>query len=99
MGIYNRRRFLKDSVMLLATVACSRLFVPSASCSTASDAAQLRSLEQTEPDVPLIRQQVQPGQATERGFNHPFFAQARHPDVIAHRGGDGERPGETMMAM
>lgn len=28
----------------------------------------------------------------------PFFAQAPTLDVIAHRGGDGERPGETMHA-
>jgi glycerophosphoryl diester phosphodiesterase len=38
-------------------------------------------------------------QASERGFNHPFFARSNHPDAIAHRGGDGERPGETMLAM
>ncbi|MBD0369296.1 MAG: hypothetical protein ICV60_00470 [Pyrinomonadaceae bacterium] len=36
---------------------------------------------------------------SQQGFNRPFFSNARHPDVIAHRGGDGERPGETMMAM
>jgi glycerophosphoryl diester phosphodiesterase len=28
----------------------------------------------------------------------PFFAQAKSLDVIAHRGGDDERPGETMYA-
>lgn len=37
--------------------------------------------------------------AGRQGFNRPFFSNAAHPDVIAHRGGDGERPGETMMAM
>lgn len=34
-----------------------------------------------------------------RGLHHPFFAQAKKPDVIAHRGGNGEWPGETMYAM
>lgn len=31
--------------------------------------------------------------------DHPFFAQAKnHPEVIAHRGGNGQWPGETMFA-
>jgi glycerophosphoryl diester phosphodiesterase len=37
-----------------------------------------------------------------QGINHPFFAQAKNrqgPEVIAHRGGDGQWPGETMYAM
>src|SRR4051812_913215 len=30
---------------------------------------------------------------------HPFFAQAKnHPEVIAHRGGNGQWPGETLLA-
>lgn len=34
-----------------------------------------------------------------RGIDHPFFAQAKnHPEVIAHRGGAGEWPGETVFA-
>jgi glycerophosphoryl diester phosphodiesterase len=38
--------------------------------------------------------------AAQQGKAHPFFTQARnHPEVIAHRGGDGQWPGETMMAM
>lgn len=33
------------------------------------------------------------------GADHPFFAQARNsPEVIAHRGGNGQWPGETMHA-
>ena len=99
MGTYDRRRFLKHCAILTATAAASRISLPSVSGSAVFNAAQLRSLEQTEPNLPLIRQQAQQGLTTERGFNHPFFAQAKHPDVIAHRGGDGERPGETMMAM
>jgi glycerophosphoryl diester phosphodiesterase len=42
------------------------------------------------------------GRANPQGINHPFFAQARNrqrPEVIAHRGGDGQWPGETMYAM
>jgi glycerophosphoryl diester phosphodiesterase len=37
--------------------------------------------------------------AIRRGLDHPFFAHARKPDVIAHRGGNGQWPGETMYAM
>ena len=34
-----------------------------------------------------------------RGIDHPFFVQAKnHPEVIAHRGGAGEWPGETVVA-
>lgn len=99
MGTYNRRRFLKHSVMLTATVAASRISLPSVSGNAPFNATRLSSIEQINPNVPLIREQAEQGLATGRGFKHPFFAQAKHPDVIAHRGGDGERPGETMMAM
>lgn len=34
----------------------------------------------------------------QQGSVPPFFAQAKSLDVIAHRGGEGERPGETMYA-
>lgn len=35
-----------------------------------------------------------------QGTSHPFFANARHtPEVIAHRGGNGQWPGETMRAL
>src|SRR5688572_18414427 len=35
-----------------------------------------------------------------RRVDHPFFTQAKNrPEVIAHRGGDGQWPGETMYAM
>jgi glycerophosphoryl diester phosphodiesterase len=34
-----------------------------------------------------------------RWQDHPFFAGAQRPDVIAHRGGSGHWPGETMYAM
>ena len=34
-----------------------------------------------------------------QGLDHPFFAGAQKPDVIAHRGGNGHWPGETMFAM
>lgn len=99
MGTYNRRRFLKHSVMLTAAVAASRISPPSFSRNAPFNATRLGSIEQTNPNVPLIREHAEHGLDIGRGFNHPFFAQAKHPDVIAHRGGDGERPGETMMAM
>jgi glycerophosphoryl diester phosphodiesterase len=37
--------------------------------------------------------------AANRRNRHPFFAAAKQPDVIAHRGGNGQWPGETMYAM
>ncbi|HKG47224.1 MAG TPA: glycerophosphodiester phosphodiesterase family protein [Pyrinomonadaceae bacterium] len=37
--------------------------------------------------------------SSNRGRRHPFFAAAKKPDVIAHRGGNGQWPGETMYAM
>ncbi len=33
-----------------------------------------------------------------RGMDHPFFDEGKGPDVIAHRGGAGEWPGETIYA-
>lgn len=37
--------------------------------------------------------------ARPRGVDHPFFARAKNqPEVIAHRGGDRQWPGETMYA-
>ena len=36
---------------------------------------------------------------TPHGLDHPFFKQVKnHPEVIAHRGGAGEWPGETLFA-
>jgi len=36
----------------------------------------------------------------QQASGHPFFAGSKHnPEVIAHRGGDGQWPGETMQAM
>jgi glycerophosphoryl diester phosphodiesterase len=47
-------------------------------------------------DIPAT---ASPLAANVPGVDHPFFAQARnHPEVIAHRGGDGQWPGETMHA-
>lgn len=41
-----------------------------------------------------------PAAAHTQSTPHPFFANARHsPEVIAHRGGDGQWPGETMRAL
>jgi glycerophosphoryl diester phosphodiesterase len=35
----------------------------------------------------------------QRGFDHPFFRDKRGIEVIAHRGGGGEWPGETIYAL
>ena len=40
-----------------------------------------------------------PGIINQQVSDHPFFAQAKSLDVIAHRGGNGQWPGETMLAM
>lgn len=39
-----------------------------------------------------------PHTVNQQGYVPSFFAQAKSLDVIAHRGGEGERPGETMYA-
>jgi glycerophosphoryl diester phosphodiesterase len=39
-----------------------------------------------------------PQSLSRQGDGHAFFAQAKSLDVIAHRGGDNEWPGETMYA-
>jgi glycerophosphoryl diester phosphodiesterase len=36
--------------------------------------------------------------ARQQNLPPPFFVKEKHPDVIAHRGGDGQWPGETMYA-
>lgn len=39
-----------------------------------------------------------PNEASQQVLTHRFFSKARRPDVIAHRGGDFQWPGETMYA-
>lgn len=41
---------------------------------------------------------AKPNGGNGQGVTHPFFANGKHPDVIAHRGGDFQWPGETMYA-
>jgi glycerophosphoryl diester phosphodiesterase len=60
-------------------------------------AAALTVMPPPPPDVPVAND-VQPSSLL-RGIDHAFFAQATHfPEVIAHRGGAGEWPGETLYA-
>src|ERR1044072_9125294 len=73
MNIYQRRTFLKTSLLAAA-----------ATMTTPANAA-LRGWSQDS--------------VANRGIHHPFFAGAKNPDVIAHRGGNGQWPGETMYAM
>jgi glycerophosphoryl diester phosphodiesterase len=73
MNIYQRRTFLKTSLLAAA-----------ATVTTPANAA-LRGWDQDS--------------VLNRGIHHPFFAGAKKPDVIAHRGGNGQWPGETMYAM
>jgi glycerophosphoryl diester phosphodiesterase len=40
-----------------------------------------------------------PNIASQLGADHHFFAQGKNLEVIAHRGGNGQWPGETMYAM
>lgn len=84
MPTVNRRLFLKRSAAL---AAAGRVLLGSASGA--------EGLGSRAPQQPVPAEPATPG----RGFDHPFFAHAERPDVIAHRGGDGERPGETLMAM
>jgi glycerophosphoryl diester phosphodiesterase len=49
--------------------------------------------------LPLSPVSANPNTINQQISQHPFFAQAETLDVIAHRGGDGQWPGETMLAM
>jgi glycerophosphoryl diester phosphodiesterase len=55
-------------------------------------AVGLAELNTTQP----ISGQVQI--AVGHGADHPFFRNSKHPEVIAHRGGNGQWPGETVYA-
>jgi glycerophosphoryl diester phosphodiesterase len=84
MRTYSRRTFLKHSVMLTGAAAAGQL-LPSPAAVIAAAAPPPR--------------RAQEGAAVRRGAEHPFFARAMNrPEVIAHRGGDGQWPGETMFA-
>lgn len=85
--------------MLTALATASRVLPTSVSSKTRFNPLEARSSEQPTPEGFVTGPQGAVDVAGKRGFAHPFFAHSRHPDVIAHRGGDGEWPGETMMAM
>ncbi|MEK6280829.1 MAG: glycerophosphodiester phosphodiesterase [Acidobacteriota bacterium] len=62
--------------------------------------AQATVLSGTSTLVTEVALPAGPQTVTGRGADHPFFTQApkKQPEVIAHRGGDGQWPGETMYA-
>jgi glycerophosphoryl diester phosphodiesterase len=101
MESYNRRTFLKHSAMLTATAAASRLFLSEGQeyvrATTREPATSLPFMNQTQ--IPLVPSTGIPNAADRKGADHPFFTQAKnHPEVIAHRGGNGQWPGETLYA-
>lgn len=50
--------------------------------------------------VPPAHASVSPPPPNWQDTSHPFFTNVRHsPEVIAHRGGNGQWPGETMRAL
>lgn len=78
----SRRTFLRQALAVTATASCS----PHAIFGQRG----LQSL------TSLVTRQ---GSLNTSGANRPFFKQAKHrPEVIAHRGGEGQWPGETMFA-
>lgn len=82
--------------MLAAAAAAGHTLLSSVNGEAAFDQRWPRSLE-------ILDESTNPAQqptAKERGLKHPFFTQAKnHPEVIAHRGGNGQWPGETMYAL
>lgn len=91
MGTYNRRTFLKQSAMAAAAAAAAQTFLPSIIGKAAL--GQATGAYATSHYV-ATRQATEP-----QGFDRPFFAQVKNrPEVIAHRGGEGHWPGETMYA-
>lgn len=97
MRKYNRRTFLKRSTMLGATVAASRIFFHPRVSLASFDPVAVRALEKSPPNYALPVQESESA-TVGRGFDHPFFKDVKRLEVIAHRGGDGQWPGETMYA-
>ena len=98
MKTYNRRAFLKHSAMLTAAAAAGR----SALASAEGEAASGRAAGDSPPhDVggERLLSTAARGQSPGRGANHPFFTRVKNrPEVIAHQGGKGQWPGNTMFA-
>jgi glycerophosphoryl diester phosphodiesterase len=97
MSIYSRRTFVKGSSMLAATAAVNRIFTPSVVGQTAFNRMFGPANETSVSGGSALREQG-PQKAMNRGPDHPFFRNMKRPEVIAHRGGNGQWPGETMYA-
>jgi glycerophosphoryl diester phosphodiesterase len=94
MGNYHRRTFLKHAAILTATAATNRLFLFNQASARPAGTWASEDLLKVDQDFSTLAQTV-----NKRGADHPFFTQAnKRPEVIAHRGGDGQWPGETMYA-
>lgn len=102
--IVDRRRFLKQSAMLAAAAASHASFP---SVTAALDPAINRPFGIPGPGETAARDSrgeqgfysLPQDATTKRGSDHSFFTQAKHrPEVIAHRGGTGQWPGETLYA-
>jgi anaerobic selenocysteine-containing dehydrogenase len=84
MRTYSRRTFLKHSARLTGAATAGHL-LPSPAAGLAASCTPCGG--------------AQEGAGVRCGAEHPFFARAgNRPEVIAHRGGDGQWPGETMFA-
>jgi glycerophosphoryl diester phosphodiesterase len=78
----SRRTFLKHAVAVVATASCSP--------------PPILGQRGGQSLASLVTSQ---SSSNASGANRPFFMQAKHrPEVIAHRGGEGQWPGETMFA-
>jgi len=101
MGTYSRRTFLRQTAALSAAAAADRLLLPPVFGRTSLEPARPPAAPAPEvssgggPGRPTPAQEP----ASRRGADHPFFASAKNrPEVIAHRGGEGQWPGGTMFA-
>lgn len=82
MGKYARRTFLKYSAIFTSTAIAGGM-----SLGTDSD-DRPSSPDTLEREAPIGR-----------GADHPFFTQGKNrPEVVAHQGGKGQWPGETIFA-
>jgi glycerophosphoryl diester phosphodiesterase len=103
MGSYNRRTFLKKSALVVVTAASNRMFFPSVIGRTVHNPVSNRSSEilvsgnflKDAREFNTIAQET----TNQLGANHPFFTQGKNRlEVIAHQGGKGQWPGETLYA-
>ena len=99
MRVFDRRAFVKRAAMLSAAVAAGKAFPLPAAGRTRLHAPEELAGGSAGDGLPGGELVGVAPQGARRGAEHPFFAGVKNrPEVIAHRGGAGQWPGETLHA-